>query len=150
VGDATGAGDARQDRGEGDGTAVDDGSTADTDVPPNDAGCSALGPIPDGAPRTIYGSCLGATKVICTEHGYTSDLGVTPLGLQIQKNTCSSLGGAWADGPCARDAAVFGCESVGDDGHVCATLSITWFFPPSTVADEEAGCPPSVGTVIPP
>jgi hypothetical protein len=131
--------------------AQDDGASSDGGASNDDAGCSALGPVPDGAPRTFYGSCvphLTPGEGICNAYGYTGNLGATALSVQIQKNVCSSLKGTWTDGPCDLDGAVFGCESLDNSGFVCETLSVTWFYPPHTTADEDSGCP--LGTVIPP
>jgi hypothetical protein len=33
-------------------------------------------------------------------------------------------------------------------GFVCETVSITWFLAPHTVAEEDADCPASTGTVV--
>ncbi len=116
-----------------------------------DGGCSATGPVPDGASRTFYGSCvphLTPNQGLCNAYGYTGALGATPTAIQIQKNVCATQKGTWTDGPCNLTGAVFGCENVSSSGFVCETISISWFYAPHTVADEASFCPPSVGTVV--
>jgi hypothetical protein len=131
-----------------------DGASGDAGNPDPDSGCSEMGPVPDGAPRTFYGSCVPhvtPTAVICNQYGYTGSLGVTPQTVAAQKTICTTnLKGTWVDGPCDKDAAVFGCESLDKSGYVCETVALTWYFPPSTVADEEAGCPATIGTIVAP
>ncbi len=136
------------DSGKRDGSTADTGSS-DTGTPDSgeDSGCSALGDVPDGAPRTFYGSCV-VNASMCNAYGYTGDLGVTALSIQIQKTTCANLSGTWADAGCNLTGAVFGCEHESSGGYVCATLAISWFYPPRTVADEDAACPAGTGTVV--
>ena len=156
--DAPGNGGGDGGGGGGPDAARPDAAKADTGNPDGnpdpDGGCTALGPVPDGAPQTFYGSCvphLTPTSVICNQYGYTGNLGVTPQTVASQKATCTTnLKGTWTDGPCNKTGTVSGCQTLDDTGHVCENVAVTWYYPPATVADVEAGCPASVGTVIPP
>jgi hypothetical protein len=129
----------------------------DASRPHLDAGCFVTmgSGEPDASAAVIYGSCVphfdGAAP-ICFESGHVGILPDSGMMGSMLEDSCKSpaVQGAWSAGPCDLSTAVFGCLSETLVGSVCAEVTTTWFYPPTTFATQAADCPPPLAVVLPP
>jgi hypothetical protein len=133
------------------------GDASDAKRPPFDAGCFVpMGSSePDANAALIYGSCIphfDGAAAVCFESGHVGILPDSGAMGALLEASCTGLpvDGTWSPGPCDLSTAVFGCVSETFVGSVCAEVTTTWFYPPTTIPDQVADCPPPLLVVYPP